>query len=152
MRTHLCQEAQILFATILVGAVALLAPGESAPFAKSRDAAPEVISPGEYSAVDLVFRHDRLRRTVVTVNSKISCLSENRCVMDLPAPMDEMIGVGLSGLGPADQERVILSFAGRDCFFEITGFFDGVQLDARKVGPSTSGDCARSSLYPITNR
>ena len=111
-----------------------------------------MVSPGVHDAEDLVFEREKLRRTIVTVKGGLSCLSETRCIINLPAPLDDMIGIGLSSLGPSDQKRIILAFANRDCFLKLTGFFDGVQLEAHKVDFEAGGNCAHSSTKLDTNR
>jgi hypothetical protein len=134
---------RVCLALIAIGFSAALASGGSAPTEVFRQTGPDMISPGEHHAEDLVFDRERLRHTIVTVQTTISCFSKSRCVMNLPAPLDDLIGVELSELDPPDQQRVVLSFAGRNCQFKMTGFFDGVELNVRKLGSETVGDCGQ---------
>jgi hypothetical protein len=141
MEINLGLEARAVLASIAFGALVMLASIGSAPTPVLRNSQPEMISPGVHDAEDLVLAREQLSRTVVTVKSKISCQSETRCIMGLPAPIVEMVGVRLSALGTNDQKHFLQAIANRNCFITITGFFDGVQVDARKVDFETAGNC-----------
>ena len=152
MEAYLTLNAQAFFAAIALGALVLAAPVESSPPSLIPGSGPQVISTGVYDAEDLVFEREQLSRTIVTVNSQISCQSATRCIMNLPYPLDDMVGLVLSALGPTDRERIVLKFANRDCLLKITGFYDGVQLEAHKVDPAAGRNCVHSSTEPDANR
>jgi len=150
MQMHLTFGTQAFVASIALGVLVVVAPVGSPQTPTLLNSGSEIISPGIHDAEDLIFEREKLRRTTVTVKAGISCQSGTRCIMNLPAPLDAMIGVGLSALRPGDQKRIILAFANRDCFLKITGFFDGVQLEAHKVNFEAGSNCAQSPPATLT--
>lgn len=94
-----------------------------------------------HDAADLVFKVDQLRRTIISVNGVVSCQSIRSCVLELPAPMDDMISVGLQNLATEVQRRIVLSQPKDACPAWLTGFFDGVHLELAAVEFSPDPEC-----------
>jgi hypothetical protein len=152
VESHLTLKTQAFLTAIVLSALISVAPVKSSTPSVLPGSGPAVISAGVYAVEDLVFGHEKLSRTIVTVNSEISCQSATRCIMNLPYPLDDMVGLILSALEPTERERIVLKFANRHCLLSITGFYDGVQLEAHNVELATGTRCAHSSTEPDTNR
>jgi hypothetical protein len=98
----------------------------------------------EYDAADLVFDVNRLRRTTISVTGSISCQTAHKCILALPAPLDDMVSVGLENLPSEVRRRIILGGQKDACPERLTGFFDGVHLEVSAVEIKSYPECIKT--------